>query len=104
MDYFFVEFFDKFRIQVFQAMVFDIVFAKDFKIFKERLIKIKITFLNVLVSVIGTQVKDGSFFFVEAFRALGFFLKAGADVEFGFFDDGSETKIHQSHHTFFSKS
>lgn len=58
----------------------------------------------MLVSVIGAQIKDCSFSFVNAFRAVGLFMKAWVNIKFCFFNYGSETKIHQPHHSFLSKT
>lgn len=57
----------------------------------------------MFVSVIWAEIKNGSLFFVQIFWWMSFFMKRGTDVKLSFFDNGPKTKIHESHHTFFSE-
>ncbi len=57
----------------------------------------------MFVSVIRTKVKNSSLFFVQIFWWMSLFMHVGVDIKLSFFDYRPKTKIHKSHHTFFSR-
>lgn len=56
----------------------------------------------MLISVIWTEIKDSSLSFVDWFLILALFLKHRSYIKLNFLDNCPKTKIHQSHHSFFS--
>lgn len=58
----------------------------------------------MFISIVRAQVKYRSFSFVNTSRRCCLLFQCGANVELDFLNNCSETKVHESHHSFFPES